>query len=218
MEEHTLSLESLPAKSRNVKQKTIIIPIVSSANTWCNYPNILCVEMQYLCSHLSNVIQPVHHVVQQLQLLLCQFAQIQGSRSTAGLDDTGNILQAPTSLLSVLTALKQFHAINVTFSQSGSSSQATVLTEGRTLTSSSLLLLLLTTGMHRWIQQMKIFGLEVHTSTIVLYVKCNSAASMVYKAVPAVSYSDSNPGSPHSQCSQGPSNETSVLCVLELHH
>lgn len=85
--------------------------------------------MQYLCSHLSNVIQPVHHVVQQLQLHLCQFAQIQGSRSTTGLDDTGNILQAPTSLLSVLTAIKRVHATNVAYSETGPSSQATVLTE-----------------------------------------------------------------------------------------
>ena len=123
MEEHA---SCLPAKSRKPKQNTIVIPTVSSAKMWCNYSNKSCVEMQYLCSHLSNVIQPVHHVVQQLQLLLCQFAQIQRSRSTTGLDDTGNILQAPTSLLSVLTATKREHATNVTYSQTGPSSQATV--------------------------------------------------------------------------------------------
>ena len=38
---------------------------------------------KYLGSHLSNVVQPVHHVIQQLQLILSQAAQEQGSWSSA---------------------------------------------------------------------------------------------------------------------------------------
>lgn len=48
---------------------------------------------QYLCCNVSNLVQPVHHVVKQLQLLVAQAAEIQWSRSFARLDDAGNVLQ-----------------------------------------------------------------------------------------------------------------------------
>lgn len=48
---------------------------------------------QYLCCNVSNLVQPVHHVVKQLQLLITQAAEIQWSRSLTRLDDAGNVLQ-----------------------------------------------------------------------------------------------------------------------------
>ena len=46
-----------------------------------------------LSCHLSNAVQPVHHVVQQLQLFFREAAEEEGPGSSARLDDVWNILQ-----------------------------------------------------------------------------------------------------------------------------
>ena len=48
---------------------------------------------QYLGCNVSNLVQPVHHIVKQLQLLIAQAAEIQWPRSLTCLDDAGNVLQ-----------------------------------------------------------------------------------------------------------------------------
>ena len=48
---------------------------------------------QYLGCNVSNLVQPVHHIVEQLQLLIAQAAEIQWPRSFTRLDDAGNVLQ-----------------------------------------------------------------------------------------------------------------------------
>ena len=54
-----------------------------------------------LGSNFRNIVQSVHHVVQQLELIFAQAAEVEGPRRTAGLDDTGNVLQtiSPFNLL-----------------------------------------------------------------------------------------------------------------------
>lgn len=55
----------------------------------------------HLGSNFRNIVQSVHHVIQQLELIFAQAAEVKGPRRTTGLDDTGNILhtcQQSTSL------------------------------------------------------------------------------------------------------------------------
>ena len=49
-------------------------------------------RLQYLSSDLSNIVQPVHHVVQQLELILAQTAKEQRPRRTTRLDDARDVL------------------------------------------------------------------------------------------------------------------------------
>ena len=49
-------------------------------------------RLPYLSSDLSNIVQPVHHVVQQLQLILAQTAKEQRPRRTTRLDDARDVL------------------------------------------------------------------------------------------------------------------------------
>ena len=46
----------------------------------------------YLSGNFSNLVQSVHHVVQKLQLLIAQAAEVQWPRSLACLDDAGDVL------------------------------------------------------------------------------------------------------------------------------
>lgn len=46
-----------------------------------------------LGSNFCNIVQSVHHVIQQLELIFAQAAEVERSRRTAGLDNTGNVLQ-----------------------------------------------------------------------------------------------------------------------------
>lgn len=47
----------------------------------------------HLGSNLCNFVQSVHHVVQQLQFVLCEAAEEQRARGATRLDDAGYVLQ-----------------------------------------------------------------------------------------------------------------------------
>ena len=49
-------------------------------------------DAAHLCCNLRNLVQSVHHVVQQLELILAQAAEKQGTGSTTRLDDVWDIL------------------------------------------------------------------------------------------------------------------------------
>ncbi len=46
-----------------------------------------------LGSNFCNIVQSVHHVIQQLELIFAQAAEVERPGRTAGLDDAGNVLQ-----------------------------------------------------------------------------------------------------------------------------
>ncbi len=83
-------------------------------NTSYNKSRRLVIEMKTVCPYLrrnlSNIVQSVHHIVQQLELVVTQAAEVQGPRSTACLDDTGNVLHTPR-LLKMLDSVRLVSAL-----------------------------------------------------------------------------------------------------------
>ena len=67
-----------------------------------------------LGSDFRNIVQSVHHVIQQLELIFAQAAEVEGPRRTAGLDDTGNVLQtiAPFNILVCCDLFVKMGAVN----------------------------------------------------------------------------------------------------------
>ena len=57
----------------------------------------------YLSSNFSNLVQPVHHVVQKLQLLIAQAAEVQWARSLTCLDNAGDVLHKGTKISTATT-------------------------------------------------------------------------------------------------------------------
>lgn len=53
----------------------------------------------HLGSNFRNVVQSVHHVIQQLELIFTQAAEVKGPGRTTGLDDTGNVLQTSSAVI-----------------------------------------------------------------------------------------------------------------------
>ena len=67
-----------------------------------------------LGSNFRNIVQSVHHVIQQLELIFAQAAEVEGPRRTAGLDDTGNVLQtiSPFNILVRCNLFVKMGAVN----------------------------------------------------------------------------------------------------------